>query len=322
VSLLIFKNHYLERLALFQQVPRTSRLLAEYHTLFGTTKVIAHVEEKTGATRYLTMVKDGHILNNTLPDGTSLDSYTYLLEALAYMFSPRPQHVLVLGLGAGIVPARMSAGNIAVTVVELDPGVIHAAREHFAFDRTGIDPVKGDARTFVRRCPRQYDTVIVDLFQGDGIPDYLITAEFFADIKACLTPAGTLVMNSFYDTRNGSLNMYLPATLARVFPVIDQAIWSDADHPGRSHPIVNRYLVARSAGAGAVPAPVPGNMPSPLRSEYEGTLATLQRISAEPLASIPAITDEYNFYNVAFAKMHMAYRYLALRAQSPLLLVN
>ncbi|MGH8121095.1 MAG: fused MFS/spermidine synthase [Gammaproteobacteria bacterium] len=322
VSLLVFKNYYLNQLASLQRVPATSRVLAEYHTLFGNTKVITHFQEKTGRVRYLTLVKDGHVLNNTLPDGTSLDSYTYLLEALAYMFNSQPGQVLVLGLGAGIVPARMSGKGSDVTVVELDQGVINAATDHFNFNKSGINLVREDARTFVRRCPRHYDIVIVDLFQGDGIPDYLMTEEFFSDIKACMTRAGTLVMNSFYDTGNRDLNMYIPATLARSFPVIYQALWADADHPGRRYPVVNRYLVGRNANGGTLVAPVLENMPPSVKSEYAGTLAMLQRVPGEQLASIPAITDEKNFYNVTFAKMHMAYRYLVLQTQLPHLLLN
>ena len=322
VSLLVFKNHYLNQLALFQHVPKTSRVLAEYHTLFGNTKVIAHSQEKTGITQYQSLIQDGHILNNTLPDGTSLDSYTYILEGLAYMFSPQSRHVLVLGLGAGIVPARMSGKGSAVTVVELDQGVIEAAREYYNFKTASINLVQEDARTFVRHCPQYYDTVIVDLFHGDGIPDYLMTAEFFADIKACMTHAGTLVMNTFFDTFNRDLNMYIPATLARSFPIIYQAIWRDADHMDRRYPIVNMYLVGRNTGSETLVSPVMENMPGLLKSEYDGTMVTLKRIPNEQLTSIPAITDEKNFYNITFAKMHMAYRYLVLQSLPPLLLIN
>lgn len=322
VSLLVFKNFYLHQLASLQPVSQTSRVLAEYHTLFGNTKVIAYGQEQTGITKYKSLVQDGHVLNNTLPDGTSVDSYTYILEALAYMFSPNPGHVLVLGLGAGIVPTRMSGQGVDVTVVELDRGIINAAKEHFNFRTSGTNLVEEDARTFVRQCPQFYDTVIVDLFHGDGIPDYLITEEFFADIKSCLKPDGTLVMNTFFDNSNGALNMYIPATLARAFPVVYQAIWSDADYVDRRYPIVNMYLAGRNSVGVTPVSPAMENMPGFLQSEYEGTLAMLKRIPGEYLASIPSITDERNFYNITFAKMHMTYRYLVLRSQHPLLLIN
>ena len=322
VSLLVFKTHYLNWLASLQHIPGTYKVLAEYHTLSGNTKAIAHIQEKTGMTRYQTLMQDGHILNNTLPDGVSLDSYTYILEALAQMFSPQSKHVLVLGLGAGIVPVRMSGKGSDITVVELDKGVIEAAREYFNFKTSDINLVQEDARTFVRHCPQYYDAVIVDLFHGDGIPDYLMTAEFFADIKACMTPDGTLVMNTFYDNFNSDLNMYIPATLARSFPIIYQAIWSDADHMDRRYPIVNRYLVGRNTGVGTLVSPFMENMPGFLKSEYDGTLATLERVPGEHLTSIPAITDEKNFYNITFAKMHMTYRNLVLQTQPPLILIN
>ena len=322
VSLLVFKNHYLDQISSLRHIPKTAQVLAEYHTLFGNTKVIAHIQEQTGITRYQTLMQDGHILNNTLPDGTSLDSYTYVLEALAQMFSPHGKHILVLGLGAGIVPARMSSKGSDVTVVELDKGVIQAAKEYFNFKTSTINLVQEDARTFVRHCPRYYDTVIVDLFHGDGIPDYLMTAEFFYDIKTCMTPDGSLVMNSFFDNSNRNLNLYIPATLARSFPFIYQAVWSDAAHMDRHYPIVNMYLVGRNAEGEEAVSPYMENMPGLLKSEYTDTLATLKRISNEHLTAIPVITDEKNFYNITFAKMHMTYRNLVLQTLSPLLLIN
>ncbi len=45
---------------------------------------------------------------------------------------------------------------------------------------------QADARTYLRSCESGYDVVIVDLFHGDGVPDYLVTREFFRDLKRCL----------------------------------------------------------------------------------------------------------------------------------------
>ena len=182
---------------------------------------------------------------------------TYLLEGLALKLSPQNNKVLVLGLGAGAIPMRMSHRGSEVTVVELDTSIIKAATEHFNFHKEKVNLVEEDARTFVRHCPQTYDTVIVDLFNGDGVPDYLMTTEFFADLKACMTQDGTLVMNIFYDTHREATNLHVPATLATSFPVIYQARLKDPEY---KYVVSSSYLVARLQEGKVGKTPIMGNI--------------------------------------------------------------
>jgi len=296
VSLLIFKENYLNQVALLQGMPATSRVAAEYKSYLGNTKVINHSNEKSGKVLYKTLIQDGHILNNTLPDGTSLDSYTYVLEALALKFSPHNDYVLVLGLGAGIVPMQMYRRGSNVTVVELDAGIMQSSIEHFNFDSANINLIQEDARTFVRHCPRSYDTIIVDLFQGDGVPDYLLTAEFFSEIKTCMTLNSTLVMNTFYNNNNNNddINLHIPATIARTFPVLYQAVWMGDEQLTSANKITNRYLVGRFREAEISETPVIENMPDLLKKYYDGPVSMLKKIPLESLVDIAVITDEKN----------------------------
>jgi len=321
-TLLAMKNLYFTGIAVQGGTPATARIAAEYHSLYGNTKVIEHTGKHGLPAQYLTLVQDGHVLNNTLPDGTSLDSYTYLLEALALKFSPRADRVLVLGLGAGIVPMRMSSRGSQVTVVELDPGIIRSAFEYFGFQDVGIDLIQEDARTFVRRCPHSYDVIIVDLFQGDGVPDYLMTAEFFADLRDCMEADGTLVMNTFFDNIRQEANLHVLATLAQAFPFIYQATWKEGDRESSGNPVINSYLVGRIRDTVSKDIPVIEIMPSLLRKYYEGTMSSLVKVPLESLEGIAAITDEHNFYSVEFARMQMAYRDRVLRTLPLNILVN
>ena len=307
VSLLVLKENYLNQVALLQGMPATSRVAAEYHSYLGNTKVINHINEKNGEILYKTLIQDGHILNNTLPDGTSLDSYTYVLEALALKFSPENDHVLILGLGAGIMPMQMYRRGSDVTVVELDAGIMQSSIEHFNFNSANINLIQEDARTFVRHCPRSYDTIVVDLFQGDGVPDYMMTVEFFSDIKTCMTINSTLVMNTFYNN-DDEINLHISATLARTFPVLYEAVWSNDVHATSEDKIINRYLVGRLKEAEINETPVIENMPVLLRKYFDGPISKLKKIPVESLADIAVITDEKNFYNLVYAKMQMAYR--------------
>ena len=43
-----------------------------------------------------------------------------------------------------------------------------------------------DARTFVKKCKKKYDLIVIDLFFGDGVPEHLTTKEFYRDLKKCM----------------------------------------------------------------------------------------------------------------------------------------
>ena len=54
----------------------------------------------------------------------------------------------------------------------------------------------------MRKCNRAFDAAIVDLFLGDNIPDYLMTKEFFGDLRNCIRSNGAMVMNAFFDDKD------------------------------------------------------------------------------------------------------------------------
>src|SRR5690606_40602709 len=110
---------------------------------------------------------------------SDLSFYTWALEALAHAYRPQMQDVLMLGLGAGIVPSRLARDGTRVEVVEIDPASLAVAQRYFGFDAKRVATHQADARAFVSDCAPRHDVVLVDLFHGDGTPDYLITREFF-----------------------------------------------------------------------------------------------------------------------------------------------
>ena len=62
--------------------------------------------------------------------------------------------------------------------------------------------------------------VIVDLFHGDGVPDYLITRDFFHDLKRCLGPDGIAVFNTFADLDYPRAYAHFLTTLRTELPFI------------------------------------------------------------------------------------------------------
>lgn len=225
------------------------RVEARLNSLFGTVKILRSEPEPDTGGFVRIYFQDGLVQNTVASDGRSLSFYTYALEALAHAYRPRIGSALVLGLGAGIVPMRLAAQGVAVEVVEIDPASLAAAQRFFGYDAARARVHLEDARTYLRRCARRYDVVVVDLFHGDGTPDYLLTRDFFSDLRRCLAPDGIAVFNTFADLERPAPYAHLLATLRAELPFI--ALYRP-DWPGSAH--VNSFLVA---GAAALPEPQP-----------------------------------------------------------------
>ena len=144
--------------------------------------------------------------------------------ALGPLLAPA-KRLLVLGLGGGgsIASTRMTAPDIDVDAVEIDPKVVEAATRFF-----GVNPQDdklriyvADARPWLASNRDNYDLVQVDLYQGGPyIPFYLVTREFFEAVRAHMSPDGLLMMNLFDVSRNQELLGPTVATLKQVFPSV------------------------------------------------------------------------------------------------------
>ena len=113
-----------------------------------------------------------------------------------------------------------------------------------------------DARTQLKRCERGYDVIVVDLFHGDGTPDYLVTRDFFSDLKRCLGAGGIAVFNTFADLEHPVAYAHLLATLRAELPHI---VLYRPDWPGAAH--INSFIVASPA-----PLPAPQGSHARLRA--------------------------------------------------------
>ncbi len=278
---------------------RTYRVLAEYTSMFGNLKVaeVTHNDASSLVEKHL--IHDGLIQNRTRLDHSSLSTYTDVLEDLVHLYTPEAKDVLVLGLGAGIVPRRLSAQGKTVSVVEINPVTVTAAREHFGFSDEKIEMHIEDARTFARACRNRFDALIVDLFLGDNVPDYLTTQEFFRDLRTCLRPDGVLVMNAFFDSENALPNGRLLSTIGTAF--------ADLSVSGASSG--NVYIVAST---GKTYSHWNDDAYDPIRDLSFFSSRVSQRIDPSLYQSLEPITDEHNIFSLLFSDANIAMRqYLA-----------
>lgn len=282
-------------------------LEASEQSFFGTIKVL-RVAETNSADRWgRILFHDGIIQNQIGSDGRSLSLFTYALESLAYAFVEKPRKALVLGLGAGIVPMRLSQRGIEVTVVEINPSMWSIAERYFGFDRRRVGTFQADARTFVNNCSDKYDVIVVDLFQGDGTPDYLATYDFFIALRACLAPRGAVVVNTFFGRLNRLADRHFAATLVAAFPAVIN--------------FAGFYVTMSDPPATTFEYAIEG-VPDNIADEMRSVLGTPSVLTPAMIAGGRIIRDDRNFLSSETMSDDRAYREAIIRRVPPALLLN
>ena len=316
LGLLAAADAYIGRLWPADYGGTTWRPEAVYRSLFGTVKIIKSGPREDSP--FLRMYfQDGLVQNVVGADNRSMSMYTYALEALAYAYRPAVKSALVLGIGAGMVPMRLAERGIDVTTVDIDPASLRASAEVFGFDPRRVRVRLADARTFLRACGRAYEVAIVDLFHGDGVPDYLVTREFFRDLKHCLGPDGIAVFNTFADLDRPLAYAHFLTTLRAELPFV---VLYRPDYGIAAH--INSFVVASPA---PLPTPVGadlGSVPPRHLHTLEEMLGNPQPLDQQLLAGGRVITDASNPAAMDFAESQLVNRRYVIEALPAAFFVN
>jgi len=129
--------------------------------------------------------------------------------------------MVMIGLGGGTTTSYMLnfVPQLAATIVELDPGVVVAAKKYFGLKESQRLKIRtSDGRVFLRRDRNSYDLIMVDAFRGGYVPFHLLTREFYKIVAGRLTDHGAAVFNVHSGTRlfAGTIR-----TLREVFESVD-----------------------------------------------------------------------------------------------------
>ncbi len=282
------------------QLPATRvEVLGEYRSVFGTIKVVRWHNQADAGLYYL---QDGILQNAVSETGEALD-HTPALLRLVGAYASQAREILVLGLGAGLIPQKLRGQDRRVTVVEINPQSVRAAQDFFGFQPDGVALHQEDARTFMRRHPRTFDLIVVDLFQGDGTPDYLLTREFFRDVGAGLRAGGVVVFNAFFDPVREEVNRQFLATLGSAFPEV-----VELRAPSSSGRVQNAHIVAAASpldpGAAHRAAAPAGSQP--VKDNH--TLLSARRVSRQELEGVEPVSDQHNIFSLLMAASQIRYR--------------
>ncbi|MAT83472.1 MAG: spermidine synthase [Gammaproteobacteria bacterium] len=140
-------------------------------------------------------------MNERKPKEMVFDYARMMMASL--LIEPEPKRILTLGLGGGTLPMALDEifPEVRQDVVEIDPAVVRVAREYFRFAPSErVNVFAQDGRVFVKRAATQgetYDLIMLDAFNGEYIPEHLMTREFLEEVRALLAPGGVVAANTF-----------------------------------------------------------------------------------------------------------------------------
>lgn len=116
-----------------------------------------------------------------------------------------PRNVLLIGLGAASLTKFLYRHYplTKLTVVEIEPGVVAAARQFFKLpeDPKRLQVVVGDGVEFVASSNRIYDLILVDGFDENARAGALDTLPFYLAARARLSHDGIMAVNLLGLTR-------------------------------------------------------------------------------------------------------------------------
>ena len=125
--------------------------------------------------------------------------YQYMQAMLlGLLYQPRPQQVLMLGLGGGsLVQSLLSySDHVMINVVELRPQVFATAVKHFMLpvsDRLTI--TVDDALTHLQQATEPQDMIFTDLYTDAGMQHQQLQQEYLQACYRLLDDQGVLVLN-------------------------------------------------------------------------------------------------------------------------------
>ena len=146
------------------------------------------------------------------PDELVLDYTRTMMGAL--LLNPTPRHVLMIGLGGGSMLKYLHRHlpDTVFTVVEISQAVIDLRNDFLIPPDSGrLRTVCDDGARFVRELARKlvdadrpaeahFDVILVDGFDGTGLPPALSSRRFYEDCRRVLADDGVLVANVQADT--------------------------------------------------------------------------------------------------------------------------
>ena len=292
-------------LTLALSIPVHAKILHEERSVY--TRIIVEDERNLRCLKF-TLVRENSrqtCMDRNNPQRLVFDYAKMTLSAL--LLKPDPERILIIGLGGGTLPMALRdiLPSAVIDTVEIDEAVVRVAKRFFNFAEDDQNRVYvQDARVFGKRAAlrgEQYDLIILDAFDGEYIPEHLMTVEFLGEMRGLLNDDGVLVANTFassklYDYESATyaeafgdfLNFRLPTSGNRVILVPQAKLDIDLRTP------LDRKTLRANAEVLKVPM-APYDIPL---KRYVSTLLSLSEQKPDWNSRIRPLTDQFSPANV------------------------
>ena len=163
----------------------------------------------------------------------------YDYYSLPYHFVQKPEHVLIVGSGAGNdVAAALHHGAGKIDAVEIDPAILKFGQElhpESPYQASNVNVIVDDARAFIRQTDKHYDLIVYGLLDshsllsgmsgGIRLDSYVYTVEGFKEARKKLKKDGIISMTFCIvsDELGRKLFLMLQEAFDGLSPVVYQA---------------------------------------------------------------------------------------------------
>ena len=115
---------------------------------------------------------------------------------IPFLMTDDVENVLFIGGGGFVSPQQFAEKGVKVDAVELDPGVVRAAKEYFNLsESSNLSVHTMDGREYLEQTNKTYDIVVLDAFRKRTVPFHLTTKQFFQLVHQKTDEDGVVVSN-------------------------------------------------------------------------------------------------------------------------------
>lgn len=129
--------------------------------------------------------------------------YAEIIDSIGRTQNWKNKNALILGLGGGIIANKLAEQQVRVTGVEIDPRIIMCAKKYFYLNEK-VKTICEDAQWWLQKDTSHYDIIVMDLFNGEEPPSYLLTYENFLQLKKMLKNKNGLIIMNWYGYYSGT----------------------------------------------------------------------------------------------------------------------
>ena len=320
VGLYKFKENYLSFFTSKKDINGNEFIVIyEKPSFYGNLKVVGYKEKNDeNISRYI-LYQNGFTQNTIDIKGRSLNNYIHVLNSLSE-FSEKG-NALILGFGAGILPKLLKENFFRVDVVEIDPNTLDIALRYFNYDKEFANIFFEDARTFVKKCNKKYNLIIIDLFFADGVPEHLTTKEFYNNLKKCISANGILITNSVADFSNDETLKSVLSTFNSVFNKV--YYFYDKEFMKTSNiKTANLYILATNKEKLKNSNIKLDKIPNKVKPRVIATLKNMKKFKNTEESKKFILIDEKNNYSHLFSKSMSLFRKLISNSIPSRILIN